>query len=189
MELFKNARLIIGKSVLKKKLARIRRKVTYSGFSTVKKIGIVWDASNPDEFAGLSRFTQKMNERNIDVKIIGYFNGKNLPDKYTAIRYLTCIRKHEISFFYLPVSQEAAEFINNRFDIMIDINFKKLLPLNYISSLSAAQFKVGLFESDSGETPFDLMMELKSPVDVDNFLTQTLQYLEMINPCAVKKEN
>jgi hypothetical protein len=186
MELFKTTRLRIGKSVLKKKLARTRRKVSYSGFGQVKKIGIVWDASNPGEFAGLSRFCQKMNERNIDVRIIGYFNGKNLPDKYTAVRYLTCIRKHEINFFYLPVSHEATDFINSRFDIMIDINFKRLLPLKYISSLSSALFKVGLFEADSGETPFDLMMELKSPVDVDNFLTQTLQYLEMINPGQVK---
>jgi hypothetical protein len=189
MELFRNTRLKIGRSVLNKKLARVSRKLSYSGFDAVKKIGIVWDASNTSEFAALSRFCQKMNERNIDVKIFGYFNGKNLPDQYTAIRYLTCIRNHEISFFYLPLSSEATSFISNGFDILIDINFNKILPLTYISSLSAALFKVGLFESDSEEKHFDLMMEMKYPVDVDNFLTQTLQYLEMINPGTVKPEN
>ncbi len=189
MELFKNTRLKIGRSVLKKRLARTSRKLSYNGFAAVKKIGIVWDASNTAEFSGLSRFCQKMNERNIEVKILGYFDGKELPDQYTAIRYLTCLRKHEISFFYLPLSSEATAFTNNKFDILIDTNFKKVLPLYYISSLSAAQFKVGLFESDSEETQFDLMLEIKYPVDVDNFLNQALQYLEMIDPGKAKPEN
>jgi hypothetical protein len=187
MELFKNIRLKIGKAIFIKKMARTKRKVYYSNISQVINIGIVWDASKPDDFACLSRFYQKMHERNIDVKILGYFPGKNLPDQYTAIRYLTCIRKKEINFFYHPVSSETKTFISNRFDILIDINFKKLFPLQYITSLSNAGFKVGLFESETMDTPFDLMMEIKKPVDVENYLNQVIHYLDMINSGAVKK--
>jgi len=189
MELFENIRLKIGNAILTKKMARIKRNVYYSSFSMVKNIGIVWDASRPEDFASLSKFCQKMQVRNIDVKIISYFPGKNLPDQYTAIRYLTCIRKKEINFFYHPVSSETNIFINNRFDILIDINFRKLLTLKYLSSLSNAAFKVGLFESESGETPFDLMMELKNPVDVENYLIQVIEYLEMINSGTAKTVN
>lgn len=186
MELFKNIRLKIGKAILTKKMARTKRKMYYSNISKVQNIGIAWDASKPDDFACLSRFYQKMHERNIKVKILCYFPGKNLPDQYTAIRYLTCIRKKEINFFSYPVSSETNTFISNRFDILIDINFKKLFPLQYISSLSNAGFKVGLFESETMDTPFDLMMEIKNPVDVENYLNQIIHYLEMMNSGAVK---
>jgi hypothetical protein len=189
MELFKNIRLIIGKAILKKKMARTKRNVFYSSFSMVKSIGIVWDASQPADFASLSRFYQKMHERNIEVKLLGYFPGKNLPDQYIAIGYLICIRKKEINFFYHPVSSETNNFISNRFDILIDINFKKLFPLQYISSLSNAAFKVGLFESESGETLFNLLMEIKTPVDIENYLVQVVEYLEMINSGTVKTVN
>jgi hypothetical protein len=189
MELFKNIRLKIGNAILTKKMAGTKRIVYYSSFSMVKTIGIVWDASRPEDFGSLSKFCQKMHVRNIDVKIISYFPGKNLPDQYTAITYLTCIRKKEINFFYHPVSSETNIFISNRFDILIDINFRKLLPLKYISSLSNAAFKVGLFESEAGETPFDLMMEIKKPVDVENYLIQVIEYLEMINSGTVKTVN
>ena len=185
MELFGNIRLKIGKAVLAKKMARTKRKVYYSNIGLVKRIGIVWDASKPDEFPGLSRFHQKMHERNIEVNILGYFPGKNLPDQYTAIRYLTCIRKKEMNFFYHPVTYETNNFISNRFEILIDINFKKLFPLQYISSLSNAGFKVGLFESETMDTPFDLMLEIKNPVDVENYLNQVIHYLEMIHSGAV----
>jgi hypothetical protein len=186
MELFQNIRIRIGKAILTKKIALKKRKISFSTFSLVKKIGIVWDASNAHEFNCLSRFCQKMHERKIEVKIVGYYPGKSLPDQYTAIRYLMCIKRTELDFFYLPVSSETTTFISNQFDILIDINFKKLLPLQYISSLSNAAFKVGLFEPETADAPFDLMIEIKNPVDIDSYLVQVIQYLEMINSGTVK---
>jgi hypothetical protein len=189
MELFKNIRLKMGTALLAKKMASTKRHLDYSNFSLVKKIGIVWDATNTEEFSALTRFIQKMHERNIEVSILGYFSGKNLPDQYTALRYLTCIKRNELNFLFQPVSTEATAFISNRFDIVIDINFKNILPLQYISSLSNAAFKVGLFEPKTDNKPFDLMMEIKQPVDIENYLNQIIQYLEMINSGTIKPAN
>ena len=154
MELAKNIRLKIGNSILRKKLEKTSRKVCYSNIDSVKKIGIVWDASDAGEFSVLSRFCQKMNERNIEVKILGYYPGKNLPDQYTAIRYFSCMKREEINFFHLPLSAESESFIKNKFDILLDINFKGLLPLKYVSSLSVAALKVGLFEEEKNGKVF-----------------------------------
>lgn len=181
MELFKNTRLKIGNSILLKNNTRSKRKVFYSNINLIKTIGIVWDASKTEVFSSLSRFYQKMHDRNIDVKIIGYYPGKELPDQYTALRYLTCIRKKEINMFYIPNSTETDVFTKTRFDILIDINFGKVFPLAYITSLSSASFKVGLFNSESDSSIFDLMIEIKKPVQVENYLTQIIHYLEMIN--------
>lgn len=180
MEIFRNIRLKVAKAVLRKRLASSNRIMIYKDFSEVKSIGLVWNASKHEEFQMLARFHQKMHERNIDVKILGYFQGKHLPDQYTAIRYLTCIRKAEINLFYIPKSTEAQSFLNSKFDILIDINFEKLFTLIYITLLSKASFKVGLFEIEENNTPFDLMMEIKRPVNVEEYLNQVIQYLEMI---------
>jgi hypothetical protein len=186
MELFKNIRLKIGSAILSKKAARTRREVRYSGFQDIKSIGIVWDASKPSEFASLSRFHQKMQDLKIEVKIFGYFPGNNLPDQYTAIRYLTCIRRDELNKFYLPDTPETNSFINTRFDILIDINFDKLFSLNYVTALSRARLKVGLYEKESAINSFDLMMELTKAVDIDSYFTHIIHYLEMIKDKSVK---
>jgi hypothetical protein len=188
MELFRNIRMKTGKSILSKRMDKTKRKVFYSDFSQVKSIGIVWDASNTGDFAGLSRFYQKMHEKSIDVKILGYFGGKELPDQYTAIRYLTCFRKKELNFFYHPSSFEVDHFIRNRFDILIDINFERIIPLEFVSSLSKSSFKVGLFESEKNNCDFDLMMEIKKPIDIDHYLNQVVYYLEMIKSGTSKTE-
>lgn len=186
MELFKKLRLRIGKAILSNKAGRKKRVVRYTNFSDVRNIGIVWDASKTSEFSSLGKFHQKMLEMKIDVKILGYFTGKNLPDQYTAIRYLTCFRKDEISTFYYPASSETNSFINNAFDVLIDINPDKLLPLRYVTSLSNAHLKVGLLDHDSDDSPLDLLMELKNPVDIDSYLTQVIHYLGMIKSNAIK---
>jgi hypothetical protein len=181
MVMFKNIRLNRGKSILRKKMSRMKRTRFRGNISKAKSIGIVWDASNPDEFTVLSQFHQKMHERNIEVTILGYFPGKYLPDRCTAIRYLTCLKDQDINFFYRPVSQEANSFICTRFDILIDINFSQLFTLQYISSLSMAGFKVGIFENGYEYLPYDLMMDLKKNTDINTYLNQVVHYLEMIN--------
>jgi len=181
MELFKNIRLKIGNYILRNRMAGTKRKAHYSSINEVKNIGIVWDASKIDDFTCLSRFYQKMHENKTDVKIVGYFQGKSLPNQLTAVRYLSIIKKEELNIFYHPVSSDTNAFVKSRFDVLIDMNFKKLLPLQYITSLSNAGLKVGLFDSETGNPPFDLMMELKSPFNVEDYLNQVVHYLEMIN--------
>lgn len=181
MEILKNIRLNRGKAILRKKISRMKRSKFRGNIARARSVGIVWDASNPDEFTVLSQFHQKMNDRNIEVKILGYFPGKHLPDRCTAIRYLTCLKSQDINFFYRPVAQEASSFINTRFDILIDINFRQLFPLQYISSLSMAGFKVGIFDNGFETPPYDLMMELDKSTDINTYLTQVIYYLEMIN--------
>ena len=181
MEMFKNIRLNFGKSILRKKMGRMKRARFKGNINNAKTIGLVWDATNPDDISILSRFSQNMTEKNIDVKILGFFPGKHLPDKLTAIRYLTCLKKEDINITYRPVSREANTFINTPFDILIDINFKDLFPLRYISYLSAAGFKVGIFDSGIDNSPYDLMMEFTKSTDISTFLTQVVYYLEIIN--------
>jgi hypothetical protein len=126
MELFRIFRLKIGNSILSKKLGKVKRKVFYTNISRIKTIGIVWDAARTEDFSALSGFHQKMNDKGINVSIIGYYPGKILPDQYTALRYFTCLMKREINSFYVPVSDEADNFMNTMFDILIDINFEKV---------------------------------------------------------------
>jgi hypothetical protein len=168
------------------RVSKVKRKPSFINLSDIKSIGIAWNASRTQDFAVLSRFCQKMHERNIEVTVLGYFQGKNLPDQYTAIRFLTCFKKNELDFFYRPVRNDVNSFIRNRFDVLITINFENLFPLVYVSALSEAILKIGLFGTEPENLPYDLMMELKNSVNVEDYLNQILYYLGMINSEPVK---
>lgn len=187
MELFRNLRIRAGKVMLSGKVARLKRKPYFTNFKRIKSIGVVWDASRTEEFRLLSSLHQKMAEKNIEVVIFGAYPDKELPDQYTAIRYLTCLKKQELDYFYRPLSPEAVAFTERKFDVLIDINFRNLFPLRYITSLSKAGLKVGLSDPEPGELPFDLMISVKDPVSLEGYLDQVLFYLEMMNSETEKK--
>ena len=187
MELFRNLRIKAGRSMLAKRYSKILHKPSYKGFGSIKGIGIVWDATNPEELAVLAKFHQKMSEAGKQVRVIGLFPGKVLPDQYVGNRFMVCLKNNETDFFYRPDTIEAEAFMKEKFDLLIDINPRDHFPLFYISSLSKASLKVGLAGNDPGTSPFDLMISMRNPVNVDKYLEQVLLYLEMINPETVKK--
>lgn len=186
MELFREIRNKTGMWLLAGKQRNLDRKRSFPGLTNIKSIGIVWDASRLEDFPVITKFYQKMQEKNIEVKIMGYYPSKNLPDKYTAIRYLTCLKEKDIDFFYRPKLAEVTSFINTRFDVLIDINFNKLFPLVYISSLSMASLKAGLTNDEPEKSPFDLMIDLKKTTGIEDYLNQIMHYLGMISSRSVK---
>ncbi len=129
MELFRNIRLAAGRNILRSKAKRVRRRKSFCNINNAKKIGIVWDASSSEDFLVISDFQQKMADRDIGVEILGYFPGKVLPDRYTAVRYLTCLKRNDLNYFYIPDRMETISFINKPFNILIDLNKSTFFPL------------------------------------------------------------
>jgi len=172
----------MGRNLLLRKSLKHKKKTRYSSFSYVRSIGLVWDASDPSGFRVISEFNRKMQERKISVSVLGYFPGRELPDTYTAVSFLTCLKRDDLGFTYLPVNPFAESFISKDYDVLIDLNFKKILPLQYISYLSQSHFKVGIKdpEGDPVSSPFDLMLETRQH-DLKSFLDEAIRYLEMID--------
>jgi len=158
------------------------KKTRFKGnLENARTMSLIWDASDISIFPVLSQFQQKMQEKNINLSIIAYYPGKILPDKLTAIRYLTCLKNKDLNFFYIPVSKEAEKFIKTPFDILIDLNFNNIFPLEYIMLLSEAGLKVGLFNKNNDNPPYDVMIDIEKPVNIEEYLENVTQYLEMIN--------
>ncbi len=179
MKLFRKLRLKAGSRSLRKKIEKTTRNVSYSNIDSVQSIGLVWDASDPKAFKSISGFHTKMGQRGINVKVIGFYDQTELPCEFTAIQYFTCLKKGDLNFFFKPSIPESEAFINEKFDVLIDINFSNVFPLRYITSMSRGSLKVGLLSEDS-PVPFDLMIDQREPA-IDDYLEQVLRYLEMIN--------
>lgn len=181
MELAGEIRHKIGNSILRKKSVKISRKASYKGLDFIKSIAVIWNYDLKDLY-NLEDFYKRMKERNIDVKVISYHPEKSITENLSSAAYLKCFGRKDVDLFFIPVKSEADKLLNEKFDILIDMNFDKKLPLKYISALSDASFKVGLYESEGDSSIYDLMIDLHKPVDSAIYLDQTIHYLEMIKP-------
>ena len=180
MEMFKRPRLAWANSILRRRLRKTFRNKKFNNLKNAHKICIVWDGSYVSEFNHINNFYQKMLERGIQVDIVCYYPGKILPDEYTALRYLSCFKRSDLSFFYMPDQADINEFISTPYEILIDINFHNRFPLLYITALSKAEFKIGAGETINHST-LDMTIEIKDKENISYYLDQVEHYLNMIN--------
>ncbi|MBM3419684.1 MAG: hypothetical protein FJY11_00965 [Bacteroidetes bacterium] len=181
MELFRSLRIKAGSRALRKRAGKLSRKRGFVNLEEVKSVGLLWDISNPDDLTPISDFILQMGERGVKVDVLAFFSGKVLPDKLTAIRYLNCLRREDYSLMYIPKSPEAEKFIQNRFDIVIEICFRDFLPLRYVSTLSVATMKIAPgFRGHNSSGNHELIIETGLNHNVREFLNQVVVYLEMI---------
>lgn len=182
MELFRSLRIKAGTTILRKKSLKVKRKREFVNIKKAGTIGIVWDIVRNEDVAPISDFILKMSERGIKVDVIAIFHGKMLPDNLTALRYINCLKREDLSFIYRPKTIEAENFINSAFDILIEVSFRYSLPVRYISSMTPARCRVCCDTGDNQNRSFaDIMISMGKSRDVREYLNQVVTYLEIIN--------
>jgi hypothetical protein len=182
MKIFGSLGAAIGKRILRSKVKSLNRKRSFVNLSSAKQIGILWDITSPDDLKTINAFIHRLNERPVEVSVLGFFQGKNLPDNLTAIRHLSCVKKEEVSWTGRPMTNEAKEFNNRPFDVLIEIAFKDYLPLRFIAATSLARLKVApASQSGRDQSHTDMLIEVKTRNNIEEYLEQVIFYLKMIN--------
>lgn len=145
-----------------------------------KTIGILFDATNAEDFELVKRYVVYLRDMRKKVKAIGYFNLKDVPQlTYSKLEYDFFAHK-QLNWQMKPFDPFIKNFIEEEMDILIDLNIAEHLPLKYIASLSHARFKVGKTQQNSADI-YDLTIDQPGDKTLKYFMRQVDTYLLMIN--------
>ena len=78
-----------------------------------------------------------------------------------------------------PNNPIVNNFINRKFDILICLNLERSIPLQYVSSLAHASFKIGRFDK-SDYTIYDFMIKTEGQTSLKQMIDQVNHYLNLI---------
>jgi hypothetical protein len=171
-----------GEIILSRRLASVRRLKQVFDLERVKKVGILWDASVENDFQYLAALNRQMADMGKSTEVLAWIPGNSVPDRLTGLTYMRFLKKEELNWAYIPVSRDAKDFMESRFDLLIVINPSSLFCLEYITSLSTAPMKVGPDNSDDAvNSPYDLIIQAGNPFSIALFLEQAIYYLAMIS--------
>ena len=106
-----------------------------------KTIGIVFDATDKEDFELVKKYVLYLKEMKKKVKAIGFFNQKESPPMAFSKLEYDFFSLKDLSWNNIPNSVYVKNFIADEYDILLDLNLNDLFPLRYISSLSKARFK------------------------------------------------
>jgi hypothetical protein len=180
MNLIQNIKNIAGNYFLSGDVKALHRNKNFVNMQDAKTVGIVFDAMDAGNFDLVKKYITYLREMKKRVKAIGYYDQKNIPSMtYSKLEYDFFCQK-DLTWYNSPSNIYVKNFIDDKFDILLDLNLNDLFPLRYISTLSKANFKVGK-KSDRNNSIFDLMIETDEKKGLKYFLKNIDTYLFIIN--------
>lgn len=182
MSLFRNIKQFFAARSLKNELAAHPRHTSAHKFrfDQLRTVGILFDASGQEDYELVRRYVVYLREHSKKVKALGFFNSKEVPQlTYSRLEYDFFAAK-ELNWFGKPSAPVISNFINEEFDLLIDLNIHDHFPLKYISALSKAKFKVGKYKEQE-EAVYDMMIDADNTQTLKYFLRQVDTYIAMLN--------
>lgn len=175
MGLITNIRTYFGKRSLhaeSKKFTRVKKPVN---LKNAVSIGIVYQLGSEEEYNRVSLFTKKLQEQGKKVQVIGLYNYNRIPVFYIPKLSYDLLLPKDIDIFYRPSNQFVTRFINEEFDMLIDLSSPDKFTLHYIAILSRAHFKLGRMIDDR-PLPYDLMINTGPNIDSQELIDQIIHY-------------
>lgn len=182
MGIFKNIKRFFAKNLLQREMnAHPRKPIAQKfRFDQLKTVGILFDASSQEDFELVKRYVVYLREHAKKVKVLGFFNTKQAPQlSYSKLEY-DFFSSKEINWLGKPITHIIDNFMNEEYDLLIDLNIHDQFPLKYISALSKARFKVGKYK-EQDEIIYDMMIDADNTQTLKYFLRQVDIYIGMLN--------
>ena len=181
MDVFKPIKLYLGQHLLNRELKNFYRTQRIYNLDLAETIGIIYEYKNEEEFKVVGQLINQLYDEKKRVKAMVYIKETKLLRYIPQRLTVDYIRPNDIDWFYRPHSTYVSDFINSRFHILIDLNFNRAFPLNYIVSLSRAYYKVGVFH-ENNKKQLDLLIKMDPERGLNYVVREIIRYLKVINP-------
>ena len=165
---------------LKKETDKIKRNRKLLNLSDAKTIGIIYQVNQEEHYNVICSFIKELQDKNKNVRSLGYVKDYNVVPHFCfpklSYDYFT---KKEVNWYKVPSSNFVNDFVKENFDILIDLSNEDCMPIQYISAISNASFKVGLY-NDKNKNIYDFMIKVDG-LTIQNLINQIKHYLSLIN--------
>jgi len=168
----------LANRILNSRLKAVSRNKKVFNLDSAQTAGILW------EFDQEASFRQIENDLQISgIKTTGlcYFPTKKavIPQKINGFT-----RKQASWWLEIPKAKVAEDFIQQKFDVLIDLTGQKRFPIVYLTALSNAAFKIGY--AGSATNYFDLNIEFGDQPATEKLAQQIAYYLKRINKTTLE---
>lgn len=167
----------IANRLLNSKLNSLAREKKVFNLDSARTAGILWEIEEQEAFEIVQN---ELKKAGIETVGLCYSHSKKvvLPQEIKGFT-----RKHS-NWSEIPKTELVEDFIQEKFDLLIDLTGQKYFQLQYVNALSVASFKIGY--SGKAINYFDLNIEFQEEPEPKKLAEQILYYLKRINKTTIE---
>lgn len=149
------------------------------GLDEAKSIGLIFDAGSAAEYRLVMAFVKMLNDMGKQVHSLGFIPQKKQPGYlYEQDNWLYC-QKHDFAWNLRLKKESLQAYVDNEFDLLIDVSPTSAFFAKYLSGLSSARYKVGRYNAEQLDL-FDLMMQVPDNTEIQELMDHIIHYLKII---------
>jgi len=173
----------IGQHILDRERHHLQRDTRSLAFDDARRIGVLFTGEDEATLRDISNFCRLLREKGKTVRVMGYVPRPRVAETLSMASDLEFFSQEDLNWYFRPESRHVVSFIEEPFDILIDLRLQRRMPVPYMVAMSRARFKVGRYR-EGNDGLHDLMIHAEEGMGLADFGAQVLRYLEMIDPNA-----
>jgi hypothetical protein len=148
----------------------------YIPYTKAKSIGIVYNATDDANREIVTQFAENIESKGKKVKLLGFINKPKMPVDLHSSNNHHFFHRKSLNWTGAPRKDTVISFIQEPFDLLLNLHAGILLPLAAISATSKAHFRIGPY-NNKFIFCFDLMFETGNQFSLKEFIKQIEHYL------------
>ncbi len=177
--MFKRIKKYFRKRIIKKQKSLFKREKIINSFISSNNVGVIFTFKDEQSYSNIMYLINHYIKNTKNISIIGFYKGKKIPNYFDKQLKYNYFGKKDLNWYGKPKPIFVKEFINEDFDMLIDLNMENNYPMQFILALSRAKFKVGKQKKNS-ENHYDFMMSLPEGKSVDDLIYNINEYTKKI---------
>ena len=171
-----------GKRILRKRFKVLTRDKCVQNFDTAESAVILFDTALSGAFSNVNKFSKYLAKNGISTKVFGLVWQKEKPlNDMLRWKKFNYISRKDISWYGRPKGEISKKYFELVPDILFVINFEDKLPMDFLTYLIRARFKVGCYTENPND--LDLMIKLnEEDCRVIYLIDQLRHYIKLLNP-------
>ena len=179
--MLENIKSMYGNLQLKKEASKVERVRKNPDFQSAGTIGILYDATTKEVFELVKEFYLDLKQHKKSPVSLGYIDFNEALHFHPLARpEADYFFKNQQNWYKKPSGAVVENFIDEPFDMLINLTLEDNFAIDYISSVSKAGLKIGRAESAVAFC-YDMTFFLDKDADLRSFAYTIIHYLSNIN--------
>jgi len=158
---------------------KLSRTLELKSWDQIRTIGFLYVVPDETEYVRFTDFVGRLQSQKKDVKAMGLLRSKNIPHYCYPRLAFDYISRKSLTWYGIPRGLKISDFLNNEFDLLVNIDMEDNRIFNYIVAASRAHLKAGTCREKYAEI-YDLMINVGEFKDYETLLEHIINYLNIL---------
>ncbi len=166
--------------LIARKIVRSDKSDPRMSLARAKNIGIVTAIEDIESFNSIIQLKKELERQNKKVSVLCFYPFKAAPAFYKTQMQAEVFSTRDLNLMGVPKSVFSKDFLNSKYDILIDFSLTTFIPLQYIVAFSDASLKAGRYCKEMVPV-YDFLVKKPEDAGTGKFINILMSYLSKIN--------